>query len=197
MAALAAEWWQRSADTDTHADATPDPSPLTAHVILHHVSKQRNAANIVACAAAFGFPDIVSVGKRKGFLDALLPALAQVVRLARFDDMPSAVAHLRALPGGCCIVGIEIAEDAVPAARLTDAVQRYAAPLNGGRPVAHVAFLPGNEGAGLSAQERGVCDFLVYVPQFDGACGGTGSMNVNTAVAVVLHQFAAQNRRAA
>jgi tRNA(Leu) C34 or U34 (ribose-2'-O)-methylase TrmL len=48
-------------------------------------------------------------------------------------------------------------------------------------------FMLGNEGSGMSAECQAACDKLVYIPQYG---HGTASLNVATAAAIVLHQFA-------
>eukprot|EP00981_Chlorochromonas_danica_P011775 scaffold4256_cov174-Ochromonas_danica.AAC.4 len=53
---------------------------------------------------------------------------------------------------------------------------------------AHTAFMFGNEGSGLSPRQRGICDDMVYIPQY--ASGGMASINVACSSAIVLHSFA-------
>eukprot|EP00747_Dinoflagellata_sp_TGD_P030584 gnl/TRDRNA2_/TRDRNA2_134734_c0_seq3.p1 gnl/TRDRNA2_/TRDRNA2_134734_c0~~gnl/TRDRNA2_/TRDRNA2_134734_c0_seq3.p1 ORF type:complete len:111 (+),score=14.85 gnl/TRDRNA2_/TRDRNA2_134734_c0_seq3:223-555(+) len=45
----------------------------------------------------------------------------------------------------------------------------------------------GNEGEGMTTQQREVCDSFVYIPQHSGA---TASLNVAVAGSIVLHHFA-------
>ena len=45
------------------------------------------------------------------------------------------------------------------------------------------AFMLGNEGSGMSDQQRGICDFLTYIPQYSGA---TASLNVMSFFCVCL-----------
>ena len=52
----------------------------------------------------------------------------------------------------------------------------------------NVAFVFGNEGAGLSEGQRKSCDDFLYVPQYS---KGLGSINVACVSAIVLHTFAA------
>ena len=52
----------------------------------------------------------------------------------------------------------------------------------------NVAFVFGNEGAGLSDGQRKACDEFLYVPQYS---KGLGSINVACVSAIVLHTFAA------
>jgi len=52
--------------------------------------------------------------------------------------------------------------------------------------MASIAFMPGNEGTGLSKQQQGMCDGYVYIPQYGSA---TASLNVHIASTVVLHKY--------
>ena len=47
-----------------------------------------------------------------------------------------------------------------------------------------MAVMPGNEGSGLSATQKAVCESFVFIPQYS---AGTASLNVNVATALVLH----------
>lgn len=49
----------------------------------------------------------------------------------------------------------------------------------------NTAFLVGNEGTGLTEQQKKRCDYLVYIKQF----GQGASLNVNVATGIVLHHF--------
>ena len=87
--------------------------------------------------------------------------------------LEDAVAYLRR-ERGCEVVGVEIVEGAE---RVQDA------PFRGS-----TAFMLGNEGAGLTEKQIGLCDRFVYIPQYG---AGTASLNVTTAAAIALHHFGA------
>lgn len=68
---------------------------------------------------------------------------------------------------GIPLVGIEILEEARSIVS---------------KPFAHdrIAFMPGNEGTGMSGPQKLVCDYFVYIPQF-----GSGTLLFCTLYAVV------------
>ena len=51
---------------------------------------------------------------------------------------------------------------------------------------ASVAFMPGNEGTGMNANQRAVCDEFIVISQYG---GGTASLNVTVATSIVLQRF--------
>lgn len=50
----------------------------------------------------------------------------------------------------------------------------------------NTAFIMGNEGDGLSEQQKGICDSFVYIRQYG---AGTASLNVTVAASIVMHHF--------
>ena len=57
-----------------------------------------------------------------------------------------------------------------------------------------VAFMMGNEGAGMNPAQLEACDRYVYIPQYG---GGTASLNVANATGVVMHKWFTQRAAAA
>lgn len=49
-----------------------------------------------------------------------------------------------------------------------------------------IAFMPGNEGLGMSEQQKSICDGFVYIPQ-TGA--GIESLNVTVASSIILYEY--------
>jgi tRNA G18 (ribose-2'-O)-methylase SpoU len=49
-----------------------------------------------------------------------------------------------------------------------------------------IAFMPGNEGTGMSDKQKHICDEFVYISQYG---NGTASLNVNVSVSIVLHEY--------
>ena len=92
-------------------------------------------------------------------------------RFLTFHRVESPVAAVEAARAtGYRIVGIELADDAVP---LPDA------DLDG-----DVCLLVGHEDRGLSAATLAVCDQVAFIPQL----GRIGSLNVATATAIALYE---------
>jgi tRNA G18 (ribose-2'-O)-methylase SpoU len=189
------------------AAAASGRRPLRVEVMLHNVSKPRNLANALRCAAALGVDRTVLVGQRKADKaaaadEAADPALAyckyMTDALALYErEAPVSDAAKRVV-----FAGLEIMPGAVNAADAAAAVRRRFPACD------TVVVVPGNEGTGLSQQERAVCDMFVIVPQscrcVDPAAvaaaaaesgadagGGAGSLNVNTATAIALQQLLA------
>ena len=48
-------------------------------------------------------------------------------------------------------------------------------------------YRQGNEGDGMSEEEKSICDHFVYIPHFG---NGTASLNVTVAASVVMYNFA-------
>lgn len=143
------------------------------YLVINAISKERNFGNLLRTAVAFGAREILVCGGNarqccegrwgaKG-ADRFMP-------LRTFARLSDAKEWLR--ERGVSLVGIEI----TPEAR---AVGTH--PFHG-----PTAFMPGNEGDGLSDSQKSLCDSFVYIPHFG---NGTASLNVAAATAVVLSHF--------
>ncbi|KAK9833343.1 hypothetical protein WJX81_008210 [Elliptochloris bilobata] len=126
---------------------------------------------IARCATAFGVAEICLVGSRK-FIAFGSHGAIDHVQLRHFSTLQQCCAFLQQ-ERGCSVVGVEVGPSAQP-------VQLH--PFHG-----PTAFMLGNEGSGLSAEEVTACDSLVYIPQHG---PGTASLNVAVAASIVLHHFA-------
>ena len=49
-----------------------------------------------------------------------------------------------------------------------------------------IAFMPGNEGTGMSIYQKEVSDSFIYIPQYG---SGTASLNVYVATTLILHRY--------
>jgi tRNA G18 (ribose-2'-O)-methylase SpoU len=138
-------------------------------LILFNITKNRNLGGLVRTADALGVSEIIVIGKKGlkryghcGTFDS-----SKQKHFYTFDD---AVIYLQKLNYN--IVGIEINNESIP-------VENH--PFQG-----NTAFLPGNEGNGLSDKQKKLCNKLVYISQY----GSGASLNVNVATGIVLHHFA-------
>mmetsp|Transcript_29672 Transcript_29672/g.87828 ORF Transcript_29672/g.87828 Transcript_29672/m.87828 type:complete len:187 (-) Transcript_29672:771-1331(-) len=145
--------------------------PPASFVIAHSVAKRHNVGTIARCATAFGVKQVCLVGSRQ-FNTFGSHGSDAYVDFAHYDNLEQCCAHLRKAEK-CRIVGIEIIEGAQPV---------HEHPFSG-----PTAFILGNEGQGLSARQKAVCDSFVYIPQHG---VGTASLNVAVACSIVLHHFA-------
>eukprot|EP00760_Papus_ankaliazontas_P035416 PhM_4_TR7787/c0_g1_i1/m.94488 len=164
-------------------------------VCIHNISKARNVEGIVRSAAAFGAEEVVALGRKEKKRElASDPHLGEFGVVLRSLPDFAAVREHYAVAGekGRCrrrvlVFGLEITPSAVEASDVWEAVM---AGTDDNDEVVLV-LVPGNEGTGLLSCERRHCDGYVMVRQTCAvaAGGGSGSLNVNTALAIVLHQL--------
>lgn len=138
-------------------------------LIIFNISKNRNFGGLVRTADALGVSEIIVVGKKRlkryghcGTFDSN--------KQKHFYSLDEAVVYLKQLKYN--IVGIEISNESI-------AIENQ--PFDG-----NTAFLPGNEGTGLSEKQKEVCSKFVYIRQH----GSGASLNVNVATGIALHHFA-------
>jgi len=137
-------------------------------LILFNITKNRNLGGLTRTADALGISEVIVIGKkglkRYGHCGTFDSSIQK-----HFYTLSDAVIYLKEL--NFTIVGIEISNSAI-------AVESH--PFEG-----NTAFLPGNEGMGLSEKQKEACSQLVYISQF----GSGASLNVNVATGIVLHHF--------
>jgi len=186
--------------------ASPPQRKRRVELLLHNVAKPRNIDNAVRCAAALGVDRIVLVGQRKDTV-ALPDTRGTSLVVDKAKYLAEAFAGYGRGRSGrseenptqqrVVLVGLEIVPCAVEASSAgAEIVRRFPR-------CDTVVVVPGNEGLGMSAAEREACDVFVTIAQRcrcvveegddeDGVCGGgAGSLNVNTATAIALHQLIA------
>ncbi|WOK95279.1 hypothetical protein Cni_G03986 [Canna indica] len=120
---------------------------------------------------AFGISEIILDGRRDfntfGSHDS-----TSHLRFRHFHSSPRLARDYLKEERNCDICGVEITDGAFS---ITEHPFKKS-----------TTFLLGNKGIGLSAKEYEICDFFVYIPQYD--CG-TASLNVTVATSIVLHHF--------
>jgi len=203
--------------------ALPNPAPqprIATRLLLHHISKLRNYVACKQVAAAFLLDEIVLVGRRKATDDnerlTDMPGAPRIRHFKYFREAllglqlisPPPVDTLQPTPvreaePPCdsftkehLLVGIEIQDGAVPAQSLAEVIHARFPRCRS------VTLLPGNEGSGMLPMERDCCDLFVFVPQHSRVggsdkeqdCGGAGSLNVASAVTVVVDQLVSRLR---
>jgi tRNA G18 (ribose-2'-O)-methylase SpoU len=139
------------------------------YLIIFNITKKSNIGNLLRTANAFGISEVLVVGKRR-FHEFGAFGTSGATTKRHFYRLEDACAYLRRLD--CTICGIEITDEAISVCR---------APFRG-----NTAFMVGNEGTGLTLEQRKLCDYFVYIPQF----GSGASLNVNVATGIVLQRFA-------
>ena len=141
-------------------------------LVLDHVQSPFNVGAILRTAAALKVEHLWLVG------DTASPTNAKTAKTAlgsqRYldwtwhDTAADAVAAAR--EDGWRIVGVELADDAVPLPDLA---------VDG-----PVALMIGHEDRGLSPASLALCDAVAFIPQL----GRVGSLNVATATAIALYE---------
>jgi tRNA(Leu) C34 or U34 (ribose-2'-O)-methylase TrmL len=167
------------------AEPAPAPAPAppphrrdgdapSCYLIIVAVQKRLNIGMTLRAAVAFGVTELIIVGSKKHLVNTHgAHGAERYVDLRHFHRLQQAVGWLKAR--GVAVCGIEITPDAAP----VHAAHAFRGPT---------AFLAGAEGEGLVPAHKAACDHFVYVPQHGG--GGTASLNVSVATAIVLHRFA-------
>ena len=153
------------------------------YVIVGNLQSGGNIGRIVRSASIFGASECLVVGQRKWRLSGDHGSRFDIPQ-KHFYSHEEAKTYLEAVGGGVKIWGVEIAEGAAPLLRFNRVTGTASFPFEGS-----AAFVLGNEGEGLSERQREIVDEYLYIPQSRGG-GGSSSMNVACAAAVVLHSFA-------
>lgn len=151
-------------------------------LLLHNVTKPRNCGMILRSAAAFNVSKVALVSRDGG-------ARRKSKTLARFGllfgdkgcanklsyevHFSLAEAKKSFVERGLRVCGVEIVEGALPV---------HEHPFRG-----DTVFVLGNEGEGLIAPVKQICDEFVFIPQYTAA---TASLNVAVSASIVFHHFA-------
>lgn len=144
--------------------------PIRCFLIIYNISKKHNVGSIIRSAAAMNVSEVWVIGKKK-LASFGNQGTAKRVVYRYFDNVPALKSYATELK--VQILGIEILESAKSV---------WDFPF-----VGSTAFVMGNEGTGLSNQEKEMCDGFVYIPQYQ---SNTESLNVSVAAGIVLNHFA-------
>lgn len=142
------------------------------YFLVHNIAKKHNVGTIARCATAFGVRSVVLIGA-KSYNTFGCKGSSNHVDFVHYPTLADARVGLMERLGVTKILGIEICDGAVPIE--THPFDRC------------TAFIAGNEGDGLTAQQKAICDGFVYVRQHG---PGTASLNVAVASALCMHHFA-------
>jgi tRNA G18 (ribose-2'-O)-methylase SpoU len=166
------EEYSRKNEKSNHEgeDAISNYSYLQRYLVIANIGKSNNVKQLINTAKSFHFIPVI-VGM-PNILESLNLDFNQIP-YKYFKNIVDTKEYLVTV--NAPLIGIEIDDASV-------SVNEFIFPVQ-------VAFMPGNEGTGLSTKQRNVCNHFVYIPQFG---KGTASLNVNTATSIVLHEFARQ-----
>lgn len=135
------------------------------YVVITNISKKNNVKFLINAAAAYKF-QVILVGW-KNEEDLHVSPETPYITLDTLDQLTQYLRE-RNIP----LVGVEIIDGAqsVMDSPFTQSI----------------AFMPGNEGTGLSKRQKLISDSFIYIPQYG---VGTASLNVYVATTIILHQF--------
>ena len=154
-------------------------------LMIHGIQKRQNIGSMVRVAVAMGVEEIILVGKhdRKDFGTFGAHGTQKHARFYHVTTLPAAKEYLQ--KDGFQLVGVEIMSNAKTLGTY------YPIPFFGGlmrQPwSSKVCVAMGNEGQGMHSSVKAICDWFMYIPQYS---QGTASLNVTSAAAIILHQFA-------
>jgi len=153
-------------------DAVATMKKPSMHFIVQNVSKKHNIGTICRNCTAFDVKSMHLVGNAHYNVFGSQGSDAHV----RIEHHPTLSECRDAVKKELkCeeILGVEITEESVDVAKY---------PWKG-----NTAFVLGNEGHGLTPQQKKICDGFVYIKQYG---VGTASLNVAVASSIVMHEFA-------
>jgi len=137
-------------------------------LIIFNIAKGRNVGSLIRTADALGVSELIIVGRKKMTRYGSQGTFNSRIQ-KHFYCLQDATQYLR--DKNYRILGIEINKQSIK-------IETH--PFDG-----NTAFLPGNEGTGLSDQQKKFSDTLVHISQF----GSGASLNVSVATGIVLHHF--------
>ena len=138
------------------------------HVAIENLAHDFNIGSVVRTANAFNAASVRIVGRRRWNRRGAM-VTDRYLHVAYDDDAASLAAWAHGV--GLTLVGVDNLPGSVP-------LETYDVPRD-------CVLLFGQEGAGLSAGAREVCDVTVSIAQF----GSTRSINVGAAAAIALHAW--------
>jgi tRNA G18 (ribose-2'-O)-methylase SpoU len=159
----------------------------SSYVVLSNLQSGGNIGNILRSASIFGCEELVFVGQKRHRLTGDHGSRFDLRRRHMWSHIEARdYLHKR----GVRIYGIEIMADALPIMRYDPETGVVRFPFD--RQWQGAAFVMGNEGNGLSAKQREICDEFLYIPQTRGGKsdgGGSASLNVACAATVILQAY--------
>ena len=153
----------------------PDGSDKESFLVISNISKRANVKSLVTMAVMFGISNIIIVGQPHFSFDTHTPPIDGLGDKVSFHHLANLTDCREFLQRcGVTLYGVEIVDGATAIENVD--FRGHAC-----------AFMMGNEGAGMNAPQLAVCDKFIYIPQYG---GGTASLNVSNACAIVLQYFA-------
>lgn len=195
------------ATSSRSAGNTGAPEP---YLIISNISKKNNIKCLMKNAVAFGVKTIYVAGQKKFHFNGAAPVESSSshhqdeqkqekeksdvptvlrpmiqsgqVQIVQYDKLQDCIEHLHTL--GIKVMGVEIDPSALD---VEDTDKCFECAGGGG-----IAFMMGNEGTGMNQKQMSLCDGFIKISQYG---GGTASLNVSVAAAIVLQRFYAWSRK--
>mmetsp|Transcript_1885 Transcript_1885/g.5493 ORF Transcript_1885/g.5493 Transcript_1885/m.5493 type:complete len:441 (-) Transcript_1885:1359-2681(-) len=175
--------WDEAAQQQQYQN---NESPAS-YVVLSNLQSGGNIGNILRSASIFGCQECVVVGQKRYRLTGDHGSRFDLRRHHTYDhDSAREYLHEK----GVRIYGVEIVQGAAPIMRYDPQTGIVHFPFD--RQWQGAAFVMGNEGQGLSAKQKEICDEFLFIPQTRGGAasgGGSASLNVACAATVVLQAY--------
>lgn len=152
--------------------ANGEQKPAEMHFIVQNVSKKHNIGTICRNCTAFDVKSMHLVGSAHYNVFGSQGSDAHV-KIEHHPTLEECRETMREIYNVEEILGVEITEESVDVAKY---------PWKG-----NTAFVLGNEGHGMTPQQKKICDGFVYIKQYG---AGTASLNVAVASSIVMHEFA-------
>lgn len=149
----------------TLPDSTAPLSKPERYVVVTNVSKKNNVKFLINAAAAYNF-QVILVGW-KNVEDLHVSPETPYIVMNTLEQLTQFLSE-KSIP----LVGVEIIDSAKSV--LDNPFTQS------------IAFMPGNEGTGLSKRQKEISDSYIYIPQYG---VGTASLNVYVATTIILHRF--------
>lgn len=140
---------------DTNALAGNTQVMAPCYILLSNLQSGSNIGDICRNALAFNVSEVIIIGRSNyaGKMRGADRGAKRSLKFVEFPSTPLAAAYLKE-EKKATIIGIEIMTTALP---ITAANSLFQGPT---------AFMFGNEGGGMSATQKSVCDKFAYIPQY-------------------------------
>jgi tRNA G18 (ribose-2'-O)-methylase SpoU len=153
-------------------------------ILIYNISKAPNIKSLLRNAVALGCKTVFVAGQKSfqfdpdkeksGIPTSVKPMIREGhLKIIKFDKFEGCVDHIHSL--GMTLIGVEIDETS----KDIEAKDCF-------EPNCSVCFMMGNEGTGMNQKQMRFCDRFVKIRQYG---GGTASLNVSIAAAIVLQAY--------
>lgn len=151
-------------------------------LVISNVSKTTNIFQLLNYGNAYGFVCLL-VGCELAIPDDKLLHHLPALKYYRYQHLSDVSKYLKS--HGIKLTGIEIMEEAIPLQAFPWTERYTDVKVKNEDCLPSVAIMPGNEGTGLSLNQKQYCDDYVFIPQYRATIE---SLNVSVATSIVLYE---------